>query len=72
MNLKLLDIQYLRAQNTTPGQVVVTGPTQSVTTTNTLVVVNGNVGIGSSTPSSPLSVTGNVAIFGGNSSSAMQ
>ena len=68
MNLKLLDIQYLRAQNTTPGQVVVTGPTQSVTTTNTLVVVNGNVGIGSSTPSSPLSVTGNVAIFGGNSS----
>ena len=68
MNLKLLDIQYLRAQNTTTGQVVVTGPTQSVAAADTLVVVNGNVGIGSSTPSSPLSVSGNVAIFGGNSS----
>jgi len=67
MNLKLLDIQYLRGQNTTVGQVLVAGPTQSIGTTNAIVVVNGNVGIGSSTPSSPLSVAGNVAIFGSNS-----
>lgn len=67
MNLKLLDIEYLRSQRTATGQVIVTGSTQSVVGTGSLVVVNGNVGIGSSTPSSPLSVDGNIAIFGGNS-----
>jgi len=67
MNLKLLDINYLRAQNTAQGQAVIAGPTQSITTTPTLVVINNNVGIGSSSPSYPLSLNGNLALFGSTS-----
>lgn len=64
MNIKLLDITYLRAQNTTAGQVLITGSSQNVTTTSSLFVVNGDVGIGTSLPTSPLTVSGNIAVVG--------
>ena len=64
MTLKLLDLQYLRAQNTSTGQVLVTGSSLGVEITPSLVVRNGRVGIGSSNPSQALSVAGNVAVFG--------
>lgn len=67
MPLKLLDIDYLRARNTIPGEFVITGANLSVIPTTAIIVSNGNIGIGSSIPSSPLSVNGNIAIFGQNS-----
>jgi hypothetical protein len=67
MALKFLDIQYLRAQNTSVGQVLLTTPTTGVTTNANLVVVNGNVGINTTLPTEPLSVTGNIKINGASS-----
>ena len=67
MALKLLDIDYLRARNTFSGQVLVTGSNLSVTTTSTLVINAGNVGIGSSSPSQTLAVNGTIGLFGTNS-----
>ena len=66
MALKFLDIDYLRARNTTNGQVIVVGSNLSVGTTSTLVVIGSNVGIGSGTPSQTLSVNGNIGFFGTN------
>ena len=67
MSLKLLDIEYLRAQNSSNGQVLVTGSSLGVEYTPILVVKNGRVGIGSSSPTSTLSVSGNVSVFGSGS-----
>lgn len=67
MTLKLLDLQYLRAQNSGNGQVLVTDSTLGVEYSPVLVVRGGKVGIGSSSPSEALSVVGNVAIFGSGS-----
>ena len=64
MALKLLDIEYLRAQNSSNGQVLTTGINSSVEYNPNLVVKSGQVGIGSSTPTSTLSVSGNISIFG--------
>jgi hypothetical protein len=63
MALKLLDIQYLRAQNTYAGQVLITNSSSGVETTTNLVVVNGKVGIGTSIPTSPLTVNGNISLI---------
>lgn len=67
MTLKVLDINYLRAQNTGQGQVVVTGSGVGVTYSPNVYIKDDRVGIGISTPSQPLSVAGNVAVFGSNS-----
>ena len=67
MPLKLLDIDYLRARNTVPGEFIITGANLSVIPTTAIVLSSGNVGIGSSSPSSKLSVSGNIALFGSNS-----
>jgi hypothetical protein len=67
MSLKLLDIDYLRAANTFSGQVIVAGSSQNITATSSLVVVNGRVGIGTVSPTQPLTVYGNVGISGSNS-----
>ena len=64
MTLKVLDINYLRAQNTGQGQVVVTGSGLGVTYSPNVYIKNDRVGIGSTTPSNELSVVGNIAVFG--------
>ena len=64
MSLKLLDVDYLRASNTTNGQVMVTTSTFGVEPTSNLIIKEGKVGVGSSTPTQALSVAGNVAVFG--------
>jgi len=66
MAIKVLDIEYLRAQNTTTGQVLVTS-SQGVASQTTLRVVNGQVGIGTLTPTSNLTVVGNIALLGAQS-----
>ncbi len=62
MSLKLLDIQYLRAQQSGNGQVLVTGTSLGVEYTNDIVVRGGKVGIGSNLPSSKLTVVGNIEL----------
>ena len=62
MALKLLDIQYLRAQNTIEGQVFITTSNLGVQTTSNLVVKNQFVGIGTTDPQSNLQVVGNIMI----------
>jgi hypothetical protein len=64
VSLKVLDINYLRAQNTGQGQVIVTSSGLGVTYSPNVYIVNGNVGVGSSTPSKEISVVGNIAVFG--------
>lgn len=64
MALKLLDIDYLRAQNTSNGQVLVTSSTFGIQAASELVIRGGKVGIGSGTPSHQLSVQGNVSVSG--------
>lgn len=64
MSLKLLDIEYLRSQKSNRGQVLVTGSMLSVCADGNLVVVNGNVGVGTGLPTSKLTIIGNVAIRG--------
>ena len=67
MNLKFLDINYLRAQGVTTGQVIVAGSQQNITSSSALQVVNGNVGIGTSAVPSPLTIAGNLQLVGSNS-----
>ena len=67
MSLKFLDINYLRAQNTTAGQVLIAGSSLSVVPNSTLVVVNGNVGINTSNPTSQLNIVGNITMTGSSS-----
>lgn len=62
MSLKLLDIQYLRAQNTSSGQVLATTNSLGVTALTSLVSVGGKIGIGTSNPVKELTVSGNIAI----------
>ena len=68
MTLKLLDIQYLRAQNTYAGEVLITNSSLGVEATTALVVVNGLVGIGTAIPTSPLTVNGNISLIDNGSS----
>ena len=67
MAIKYLDIQYLRAQSVSQGQVVVVGTSYSITTDGNLIISNGNIGIGTSTPSQKLSVGGNILLYSANS-----
>lgn len=67
MSLKLLDIQYLRAQNSYAGQVLVVSSTQGVEFTPTLIVVGDKVGIGTTSPGKSLTVSGNIAVVGDDS-----
>lgn len=64
MALKVLDIDYLRAQKTGQGQVLVTSSGLGVTYSPNVYIVNSKLGIGSTSPSKPLSVVGNIAVFG--------
>jgi hypothetical protein len=67
MALKLLDVDYLRALGTTNGQVIITTSSFGLEPTSNLIIKGGMVGIGSAMPTHPLSVSGNVAIFGADS-----
>jgi len=66
MSLKLLDLEYLRSQRSSNGQVLITTSTFGVEYTPVLVVRAGRVGIGSSDPAKLLSVNGNIGITGTN------
>lgn len=69
MAVKYVDIEYLRAQNTNPGQLLLTGQSNTVTKTQAIVVdSNGNVGIGTSESSDTLVVNGNIRLADINSS----
>lgn len=58
MALKLVDIEYLRAQGTSNGQVLVTGSNLEVGRSTSLFEVGGRVGIGTSLPDQALTVSG--------------
>ena len=64
MALKVLDLDYLRAQNTSQGQVIVAGSGTGVTYSPNVYIKNSKIGIGSSTPLNEVSVVGNIAVFG--------
>lgn len=67
MTQKVLDIDYLRAQNTGQGQVLVTTSGFGVAYSPDVWIKNNRIGIGSTTPSQALSTIGNVAVFGPSS-----
>lgn len=67
MALKVLDIDYLRAQKTGQGQVIVTGSGLGVTFSPNVYIVDSKVGIGSTVPTHETSVVGNIAVFGSGS-----
>ena len=67
MALKVLDIDYLRAQKTGQGQVIVTGSGLGVTFSPNVYIKNDKVGVGTSIPTHETSVVGNVAVFGSGS-----
>lgn len=64
MTLKLLDIEYLRSQMSSSGQVLVTGSSFAVRSDGNLVVSNGRIGVGTTLPTQRLTVNGNLAITG--------
>lgn len=66
MTIKYLDIEYLRAQNSSQGQLILAGQGNTLTYTQYVTVdVNGNVGIGTGNPSNTLTVNGNVQLLSG-------
>lgn len=68
MTTKYLDIEYLRAQNSNAGQLILAGQGNTLTYTQFVTVdANGNVGIGTSTPTSTLTVNGNISLKGTDS-----
>jgi hypothetical protein len=68
MAVKYVDIEYLRAQNASTGQLILAGGGNTLTFTQYVTVdVNGNVGIGTAAPSQPLTIQGNVKIQGSGS-----
>ena len=64
MALKVLDINYLRAQNTGQGQVIVAGSSFGVTYSPNVYIIDNKVGIGTISPTNELGVVGDVAVFG--------
>lgn len=68
MAVKYVDIEYLRAQNANAGQLILAGSSNTLTYTQYVTVdTNGNVGIGTTLPSSTLTVNGNIALLGNES-----
>jgi hypothetical protein len=68
MAVKYVDIEYLRAQNASAGQLILAGSSNTLTFTQYVTVdINGNVGIGTAAPSQQLTIQGNVKIQGNNS-----
>lgn len=68
MSVKYVDIEYLRAQNASQGQLILAGQSNTLTYTQFVTVdINGKVGIGTNNPSSTLTVSGNVQIIGSES-----
>lgn len=67
MSLKLLDIQYLRAQNSSNGQVLITTASSEIAQSNLLIISDTGVGVGTSTTDA-FAVVGNISLFGSNTS----
>lgn len=68
MTIKYVDIQYLRAQNASAGQLILAGGSNTLTYTQYVTVdLNGNVGIGTAIPTQPLTVQGNIKLYGNDS-----
>ena len=65
MSIKYLDIEYLRTQRASVGQLLLAGQSNTVTYTDFVTVdINGNVGIGTASAANKLAVAGDTAIFG--------
>ncbi len=68
MAVKYVDIEYLRAQNASAGQLILAGSSNTLTYTQYVTVdINGNVGIGTAVSAAPLTIQGNVKIQGSGS-----
>lgn len=64
MTVKLLDIEYLRKQGASTGQVIIAASSTDINTAGNIFVIDNKVGIRTNSPSAELSVIGNVAVFG--------
>jgi hypothetical protein len=68
MAVKYVDIEYLRAQNASAGQLILAGSSNTLTFTQYVTVdIDGNVGIGTAVPTQQLTVQGNLKIQGSGS-----
>lgn len=67
MTIKVLDIDYLRAQNTAQGQVIVSSSGLGITYSPNVYIKNNKIGVGSTSPTNEISVVGNIAVFGSDS-----
>jgi len=67
MVVKYLDIEYLRKQGASTGQVIVAASSTDINTAGNVFIIDNKVGIGTGLPENPLSVIGNVSVSGTNS-----
>jgi hypothetical protein len=65
--LKVLDINYLRAQNAAQGQIVTTATGLGITYSPNVYIINSKIGVGTTNPANEVTVVGNIAIAGSNS-----
>jgi len=64
MTVKYLDIEYLRKQGASSGQVIIASSSTNINTADNVFIVDNKVGIGTNLPANPLSVIGNISVSG--------
>lgn len=64
MVVKFLDIEYLRKQGASTGQVIIAASSTDINTAGNIFVIDNKVGIRTNTPQNELSVIGNISVSG--------